>query len=201
MDVENENELETEDISEVEDQESDTPPPPEGEPSKVKKANQEAQNLRKRLREAERKLEEADRAKLTEQERVAQDLARAQEAASTSSAALRKERVSNAVMRAATRLDLDPELADQLVRPESVEFDDEGQPSNVEDHLTELVKRWPHLKKTAVESPAKPAPGGPTNPSRGNSRAALTMDQVKAMTQTEIVARWDEVQAVLATKP
>jgi hypothetical protein len=190
----------------AEDQVSDAPPAQEADPTlpsqeevgdtELKKTKKEAQTLRARLRELEKAQEAADRAKLSESEKLAADLKAALERANASETGLRAERIRNAVLRTASAQGLDPELAESLVKPEQLEFDESGSPTNVDKVLKALLVKWPHLK--AGSAPTPPTTN-PTNPARRDGRNALTLEAVRNMTTEQIQARWDEVQEVLKT--
>lgn len=166
---------------------------------KFNKVESEAKNLRNRLREFEEAEDARKRAAMSEQERLQADATSAKELAAKLERELREERALRTIERAAAERDLDVALASTLIRVDQIEFDaDTGTPTNVTSLLDGFLEKWPNLKKTAA--PAAPAPKitiAPTNPDTTGSRAELTMDDIKKMSQTEINARWAEVSLVL----
>lgn len=154
----------------------------------VKGLRAEAAKYRKTAQEAAAKVATFEQERMTEAERVQAQVKAAQTAAETAQAELRKARAGAALATAAARQGIDPDLLAKLV---DVEFDEGGQPVNIDLAVGAVLKRYPQLKPTAVTQIAASNPG--------RERSKLTMDEVKAMSPEEINRRWDEVSAVLAS--
>jgi hypothetical protein len=106
-----------------------------------------------RVKELESKLAEYEQKDMTEKEKSEARAKKAEEEREAARAELIKVRSERAIERAASKLSLDPELALVLLKPESLEVDDKGEPKGVEDALKALVEKWPNLK---VNSSVKP---------------------------------------------
>ena len=154
----------------------------------VKGLRTEAARYRKAAQEAAAKVATYEQERMTETERVQAQAKAAQEAAQAAQAELRKARAGVALATAAARQGIDPDLLAKLVE---VEFDDDGQPANVDAAIGAVLKRYPQLKPTVVNQVAASNPG--------RERSKLTVDEIKAMSPEEINARWAEVSAVLAS--
>ena len=145
----------------------------------LKKANAEAAERRKRLQTLEQAEQQRKAAQLSEAEKATAEAERAK----SLEAELRKTRAGYEIAKAAARLGVPEELAARLV---DVEFDEAGQPVNVEAKLTEVLARYPHLRPAAASNPA--------NPGR---KPTLTLADIDKMSPQEVNARWDEVQVAL----
>ena len=77
----------------------------------------------------------------------------------------------------------------KLLDQSKVQFDKDGNPTNVKELLTELIKTETFLVNPAVTTNS-------TNPAREGAK--FTREQIEKMTPAEINANWDEVQKVLA---
>lgn len=160
---------------------------------RVRRENAET---RTKLRTFETAAEEAQRAQMTREERLAADLAtsekmRADESVKRQELAMRYE-----VQLHATRLNIvDPTDAMKLIDASQIEYDDDGAPKNIGQVLQALVAAKPYLANAAntasgAQSVNRPAPtnASPTNPaSTGNGRAAntFTESQIAAMSPDE----------------
>lgn len=150
---------------------------------KLKRANAESAERRKKLQEHEAAEQKRKAASMTEQEQAEAN----KKAAEESARLLRETRRDLALATVATKHPgLDVELLGKLI---TVEFDDAGMPVNVEAAVNDALAKWPHLK------PVSGSGANPTNPGR---KPQLTMEDVKKMSPDEINRRWDEVQGVLA---
>lgn len=110
------------------------------------------------------KAREREQAEMTEAQRLQAQLAEYQQKEQTWEQQRRDQALQIAVQTAATRLGIvDPDVALALIQS-SIEYDDAGQPKDVEKALNELLTQKPYLK-------AQPAPTGvsPTNPPRNHS--------------------------------
>jgi len=154
--------------------------------AKLKSVNAESAERRKKLQELEAAEQARKTASMTEQEQAKAAAEAAQKAAAAATAELREARREAALAKVAVKHGIDTDLLGKLV---SVEFDDAGMPVNVEAAVNEALDKWPTLK---------PVAGGGANPTNPGRKAALTIEDVKKMSQDEVNLRWDEVQGVLA---
>lgn len=91
---------------------------------------------------------------------------------------------------------VDPEVAAALIKPDDIERDAAGNPTNLDALLKALAKAKPYL---VAQQQQGAVPGAaPMNPATGRGTPALTKADVERMTAAQINARWDEVQKVLA---
>lgn len=139
-----------------------------------------------KLKALEAKVTQYEMERMTEAERMQAQAKAAQEAAAQAQAQLRQARADAAIARAAATQGINPALLGRLV---DVEFDEAGQPVNVDAAVAAVVAAYPQLKPAPVQLAT-------TNP--GRAAAKLTMEDVQKMTPAEINARWGEVQAVMA---
>jgi hypothetical protein len=140
----------------------------------VKRLRAEAAEYRKRLRELEQTVKQHEEAKLSETERLQKRLAELER----EQAAWQRERQERTLkyetMLAASRLGIvDPEAAYRLLDLSKVEFDDDGNPTNLDKALQELLKAKPYLAGHATAGA-----GSPTNPATGQQRGVFTADQL-----------------------
>ena len=158
----------------------------------VQQLRAEAAKYRKRLREMEQALKEKEEAEMSEQERLQKRLAELEKERDALAARAREQAVSAKIAFAAQKLGIQSSKAAlRLLDMERLDFNEDGEPTNIEELLRELVKEYPFLVGTAQASA--------TNPARGQS-TRLTMEDIKRMSPEEINRRWDEVQAVLEGK-
>ncbi len=136
----------------------------------VKGLRREAAENRRKLREAEAKVQTFEERDLSEQEKVARKATEAEQRAAAAEAALKHERLTGAITRAASKAGFaDPDDAVALIDQSKVEYDDDGKPTNIDTLTTDLLKRKPHLKGQAATG------GALTNGSRsGNAREGST---------------------------
>lgn len=82
----------------------------------------------------------------------------------------------------------DPEDALRMLDRTAVEFEDDGTPRNVNELLTDLLKRKTYLASASA------TPSGSQD--LGNAgTATFTKDQIAKMTPAQINANWDKIQA------
>lgn len=162
----------------------------------AKKLRQEAHALRERNKELEAKAKEAEDAKLSESERLAKRAADA-ERERDEILTRTQERVTRSEIRvAAQAAGIDPALAIRLVDASEVEFDSNGDPTNIDKLVAKLAKDYPQLA-------GKPAStgGGATNPSRSTQGAGeMTDAEYASLTPSQYEAQKARVQAYLAKK-
>lgn len=163
-----------------------TPEPQAGEGSETisldeaKKLRSEASNLRKRLKEldaahAELKTfrEQTEAAKLSDQEKQAlaqkkieQQLAEYQAQNSDLLRQLQEARISNEVLKQSSKLNIiDLDAAGKLIDSSRIDYDESGNPTNIDSLLKELVKARPWLAGKATQQTS----GGATNPPRSQT--------------------------------
>lgn len=137
-------------------------------------ANKEAEGLRKRLKALEAAEDERKKAAMTEQEKIAAELAdlKAKQAAWDAD---RKALVTKqAVLTEATSLNFhSPDVAYKLLDSTAIEYADDGTPTNLKPLLTALATSQPYL----VRSSTSTAPGVP---GRGSEPKAQTLEEFRA---------------------
>jgi len=132
-----------------------TPPPDEEKFDKayVQQLRQEAAANRKKAADLEAKFKADEDAKLGEVDRSKKAADEATKRAEAAEARLKASRITISVERTATKLNLDPELASELVKDSMLEFDEDGKPTNTEKVLQDLIKKWPNLVKATTQAP------------------------------------------------
>lgn len=80
-------------------------------------------------------------------------------------------RVKHAVQLQATKLGIDPSIAEKLIDWAEIDHDDDGNPKNIPALLTNLIKEYPYLK--ATQQRQTPTSGGATNPPRSTTTTAI----------------------------
>ena len=134
----------------------------------LKKVKKEAQDLRKRLRDAEADLEARKQAEMTETQRLQAIADKA-----TADLALLAEKAKTASLKAAVAIDgrVPADLALPLIQGQ-VEYDELGDPTNVGALLAALVEKHPVLAgKPAPNSGMSAAPGGESKPPETDDEA------------------------------
>ncbi len=154
----------------------------------VRKLRAEAAEYRKKLRELEGKLKADEEAKLSQTDKLQKQLADKEREKSELERRYQESTLRYEVMLAASKLGIvDPEAAWRLLDAAEIEYDDQGQPQQVEKMLQTLISKKPYLVASGGSS-------GATNPARASQ---LTREQIEKMSPAEINRRWDEVQKVL----
>ncbi|GBD17580.1 hypothetical protein HRbin27_00062 [bacterium HR27] len=127
----------------------------------VRKLRAEAAEYRKRLRELEKVVREAEESKLGEVERLQRRLAELERAQLEWERERQERTLRYEVMLAAQRHGIvDPEAAYRLLDLSRVEFDDEGRPANLDKVLRALVAERPWLAGRPAVSPTNPGRAG-----------------------------------------
>ncbi len=112
----------------------------------AKKLRQEAHSLRQRLAASEKKNQEHDDARLSEQERLQKRTTELEAAVQQAQAAERTLRTRLAVERQARAMRLvDEDAAYRLLDHDAITYGDDGEPANVDTLLKALVKAKPYL--------------------------------------------------------
>lgn len=153
----------------------------------VEQLRREAAGYRTQLKEAADKLKAFEDADMSERQKLQKQLDALRKEQESAQAALRQERARLAVVKAAAKYNIPASLAEKLVE---VEFDDDGNPKDVEAAVKKLAAEYPQLVQGG-------GGGSPTNPASGK-KTTLTREDVQKMTAEEINARWDEVKEVLS---
>jgi hypothetical protein len=113
-------------------------------------AAREAENKAKRdAAAAQKKLDEYETAKLSDQQRIEKERDDAKAEVARIQAENRRLALQSAVERAATTLgfaDVDDAYGHIVLHPDKVEYADDGAPKNVEHILKALLEAKPHLK-------------------------------------------------------
>jgi myosin heavy subunit len=174
----------------------------------LKKANSEAKDYRLKHSELSakaKKYEDEEAAREAEKLSAAEKQELVRQNLEKQVAALQSERddairinqelkISNAVASHAHRLGFaDPDDAMRFLDRAEIEYGDDGNPTNVQDLLSAIIKAKPYLK--AASKPA-PTSGGATNPPRSQSSTpqALSWDVIAKLTPEQYEARRDEIQ-------
>ena len=151
----------------------------------VRELRAEAAKYRKEAQDAKARVSAFEQQQMSEAEKLQATAKQAQEQAQAARQELQQARAEVAIARAAAANGVDPRKLARLV---TVEFDEAGQPVNVDQAVAAVLKEWPELKAATMTANA-------TNPQR---IAKLTVEQIKKMTPAEINERWAEVQAAMA---
>jgi len=127
-------------------QDGQEPKPEQFDAEYVKKLRSEAADYRKRLRELEAKVKADEEAKLSEQEKLQKRLSELEREREAWALERQERTVRYEVMLAASKLNIvDPEAAYKLLDLSTLEFDDEGLPTNLDKSLKDLLKARPYL--------------------------------------------------------
>lgn len=146
----------------------------------ARKLRSEASNLRKRLKELDAMnlelktfREQTEAAKLSDQEKQAlaqkkieQQLAEHQSQNADLLRQLQEARINNEVFKNASKLNIiDIDAAGKLIDASRIDYDESGNPTNIDSLLKDLVKARPWLAGKAQPATS----GGATNPSRSQT--------------------------------
>lgn len=136
----------------------------------VKGLRAEAAKYRREAKAAQEKVKTFEDRDLSEQDKALKEANEAKQRAEQAEAALKHERLTGAITRAASKAGFaDPDDAVALIDQSKVEYDDDGKPANIDTLTTDLLKRKPHLKGQTATG------GALTNGSRsGNAREGST---------------------------
>lgn len=172
--------------------------------------------LQARIAEYEAAAKAAEEAQLSELEKAQRRLAEyEQERAHLTLQA--QERITRAEVRAeASRLGINPQLAARIVDYSAIEYDEQGDPTNVATLLQQAAQEYGITASAPAATPAqpsassassaqqpRPSAGLPASPARSATTAgsALTREIIERMSTREYAARRDEVQDWLRTHP
>ncbi len=158
----------------------------------VRRLRAENAAYRKRMRELEQTIKAYDEERLSESERQRKRISEMERDAELARQEAQELRLRLHVERQARRLGIvDEEAALALLDRSALEYDDRGNPTNLEAALRNLLKAKPYLAQVGNISA-----GSPMNPARPHT--SLNIEDIKRMSPEEINRRWDEVQQVLA---
>jgi len=156
----------------------------------VAKLRKEAAEYRKKMRELEKALKAKEEAELSEQEKLQRRLAEYEAKLADLERDRQERTLKYEVKLKASKLGVvDPDAAWKLLDPAALEFDEDGNPTNIEDALKALIKEKPYLAREPVPSVS------PTNPPR--KTAVFTRSQLRdpafyAAHREEIIAAMRE---------
>ena len=159
----------------------------------VKKLRAEAARYRKERNELEARVKAFEQERMTKEEQAAQKLKELEEREKALTERMRSSNLRAAIMTAGAGKLASVDAAMKLLDASTIEFDEDNNPVGVEAAVAQLLKDYPFL---GVQMPPS---GEKTNPERGG-RNALTLDDIKRMSPSEINARWEEVSAVMSKK-
>lgn len=184
--------------------ESGEQPTPSGKPTlsleqaldaleKTRRENAEARTKLKRLAELEAAAQAAEDAKLSEKDRLEKKLAEIQTKQAEAERRTQERVIRYAVQAHASTAGIPAELASRLIDYSEIEYDDEGEPTNIGKLLDKLVKQYPQLKSGASSSSTSAAPPQPTsvgatpgNPARSGAHSgAITAEYVTSLTSKQ----------------
>ncbi len=158
---------------------------------KLRESEKLAKQYAKELESLRGQLKQHEEAKLSETERLRQRVAELQGESKAKAITIQEKVTKYSVMLAAQKLGIvDPEAAYKLLDPSDIEYDDDGEPKNIEKLLRSMLEKRPYLAGGTGGS------GNPTNPG-GNKGSKLTMADIRKMTPEQINARWAEVQEAM----
>jgi hypothetical protein len=167
-------------------------------------------------KDSQAKLDEIEKANLSELERTQKELAKHQEIAAKATTENQRLRVERALDREASRIGLDPEMAARLIDWSDLTYDEVGNPKNAEKLLAKLLEKWPTLASSqqpqtgqngqngnGSSNPnlARQYAGGATNPpsrSIGNEPMSRAVYEYLTQHPEEYLARRSEVMTWLS---
>ena len=188
------------------------------------KAAQEAAKWRTQARELEKVVAEFQAAQKAAEEAQLSELEKAQrriaeyEQERTQVTLQAQERVTRAEVRSeASRLGINPQLAARIVDYAAIEYDENGDPTNIPALLQQAAQDYGITSAASAATAAsaaanptqqqqpRPSAGMPAAPARsatqGGANGGLTREVIERMTVREYQQRRDEVQDWLRTHP
>ncbi len=168
----------------------------------LKKANGEAATYRHKARELDDLQKKLADEKLSTQEKLEKQLAELQSAHEALQREHQESTVNYAVQLRAAALGMaHPDKASRLIDWSSIEYDDLGRPTNIDDLLRGLLKEMPELAAGNKSSPP-PSSGGATNPSRSSAnRQPLSWNSIAQMSRQEYDQRRAEIVEWMQNNP
>ncbi len=160
--------------------------------AELRKENASHRVKAKELDELKARLESE---KLSESEKLQKQLADYQARESDLTRQLQEHRVRSAVFAQASALSIiDVDAAAKLLDWSEIDYDGNGNPTNVDTLLKQLVKAKPYLVNQQQQQRQAPTSGGATNPSRSTTTSpqALTKDYIAKLTPADYAAMTPE---------
>jgi hypothetical protein len=168
----------------------------------VKKANKEDKD--RRLENAELKKQHAELLKFKEQieteklsetekqqaarQKLEKQLADIQAERDKAALQVQELKINQDIFAKAAKVGINPTLAAKVLDHSELDFDDKGNPTNVEDLLKDLLKEYPNLATATnnARQSATSSAGGATNPSRTQTSmpTQLTWEYVNKITKS-----------------
>lgn len=146
---------------------------------------------RTKLRELEEKVKTFETERLSEAEKLQKRAEEAEKRAQEAERRVRERTIRAEVRLAAVAAGIvDPEAAYRLLDLDQVALNDDGEPTNIDKLVAQLLKDKPYLGGRSAQS----GPAG--NPGSGRP-AVLTMDEIRRMTPEQINANWAAVQQAM----
>ena len=155
--------------------------------AEAKKLRSEAANLRERLKAADAKAKELDdlkaqleAANLSDKEKLERKLAKLQSDHEQATRQLQERTIQYEVRLQAAQAGVNPKHLDKVTRLidwAALEYDDDGQPTNVKALIDALLEDMPELKTPTAPAPTggqPPKPPTPALPAMNPGRAAIT---------------------------
>jgi hypothetical protein len=149
--------------------------------------------MQKGMKALQKQVKDYEREKLSDQEKKDLEYQEAQERATELAKKLQQMKAREAILLEAGKHSIDPELAIKLASND-IEFDDDGNATNTAEVLKGLAKQHPSL----VQKPQASATATNPQKTQNKNNRGLTIDDIHAMSEAEINARWAEVQQVIA---
>jgi len=120
----------------------------------VESLRKESADHRKKLAALEARIKTEDDAKLSEIDKAKKEAADVAALLTEAQSALRKAKITRSVEKTAAKMNLDADLASELVKESMLNIGEDGEPTDTEAVLKGLLKKWPYLAK-----PTTPAAG------------------------------------------
>lgn len=172
----------------------------------IKKANAEAKAHRLERDELKKFKDQTEAATLSETEKrererqaLEKQLAEVQSERDKALATAKELRINQDIFAKAAKVGINPSLATKVLDHSEIDYDDNGNPTNVEDLLKSLLKEFPNLAAQQNRTPA--SSGGATNPGRTqttNAGQTLSWDLIGKMSPDEYSARRTEITQWMA---
>ncbi len=153
----------------------------------AKKLRSEANSLRRRLNELEAKQKQEDDAKLSEHERLQKKVASLEAERQQHQTERRELLTRSAIERQARVLNIvDEDAAYRLLDLGTLEFNDAGEPTNVEKALKKLIEAKPYLVAADQSTP------GSRTPTQGTRALPQTPRPAAPATPVDLIAQQEQ---------
>lgn len=165
-----------------------------GQEPDAKGFREELKATKARNKALEAELDALRTANLTAAEKQAKQLADRERTILERETALQERSTRLALQEQARRLGFrNPEVAARLLDREQLTFNEDGTPENADTLLKALLKSEPYLASSFSAA-------GIDQGARDGGGTGLSMDDIKKMSQAEVMARYDEVMAAMGAK-